>query len=97
MSEKDLKDVRRADQARQLLENPVHQEAWDAITGRLRVLMETAQTDEGTLRAKLALGLLTDLRLHWTRIISDGAIAAQDLKVEQQRKRPWLDRLKSVA
>jgi hypothetical protein len=91
VSERDLKEVRRADEAKRLLENPVYEEAWDAIRQRLLLLMETAQTDEGTLKAKLALGLLTDLKLHWTRIIGDGAIAAQSLKVEEQ-KRKWYQR-----
>lgn len=91
MSERDLKDVRRAENVRQLLSNPVYEEAWDAIRQRLLLLLETAQTDEGTLKAKLALGLLTDLKLHWTRIVGDGAIAAQQIKVEEQKKK-WFSR-----
>jgi hypothetical protein len=91
VSERDLKEVRRADEAKRLLENPVYEEAWEAIRQRLLLLMETAQTDEGTLKAKLALGLLTDLKLHWTRIIGDGAVAAQSIKIEEQ-KRKWYQR-----
>lgn len=91
MSEQDLKQVKRADHAKQLLANPVYEEAWDAVRQRLLVLMESAQTDEGTLKAKLALGLLTDLKLHWTRIIGEGAVAAQSIKVEEQKKK-WFHR-----
>lgn len=91
MSERDLQEVKRADDAKRLLENPVYEEAWEAVRQRLLALMETAQTDEGTLKAKMALGLLTDLKLHWTRIIGDGAIAAQSIKLEEQKKK-WFRR-----
>jgi hypothetical protein len=91
VSERDLKEVRRADHARQLLENPVHQEAWDALRKRLLALMEAAKTDEATLKAKLALNLLTDLESHWLRIISNGAVAAESIKLEEAQKK-WFRR-----
>jgi hypothetical protein len=91
VSEQDLKEVKRADHAKRLLENPVYEEAWEAIRARLLLLMETAQTDEATLKAKLALGLLNDLRQHWTRIIGDGAIAAQSIELEKHKKK-WFSR-----
>ena len=93
MSEKDVKDVRRAEHAKHLLENPVQQEAWDALRARLLLLIENAKSDEATLKGKLALNLLTDLRLHWYRIVSEGTVAAETLKLEEaQKKRRWFER-----
>ena len=93
MSEKDIKDVRRAEQAKQLLDNPVQQEAWDALRARLLLLIESAKTDEATFKGKLALNLLTDLRLHWQRIIDSGTVAAATLRLEEeQKKRRWFER-----
>jgi hypothetical protein len=91
MSEHDLKDVRRAEQARQLLDNPLHDEAWNALRERLLSLMETARTDEAVLKAKLALNLLTDLKAHWLRVVNDGVVAAGSLQLEEAKKR-WYQR-----
>ena len=91
MSERDIKEVRRGEQARQLLDNPVQQEAWDALRKRLLALMETAQTDEAALKAKLALNLLTDIRSHWVRIVNEGTVAAESIKLEEAKKK-WFRR-----
>lgn len=81
--------VKRRHNAERMLSDPLFVEAWDALRGRLLHLMETAQTDEATLKAKLALGLLADLRRHWDRIVTDGKIAAESIKLEQDKRKWW--------
>lgn len=85
----DQEAVGRKNNAERLLADPLFNEAWDALRGRLLGLMETAQTDEATLKAKLALGLLGDLRKHWERVITDGKIAAESIKLEQDKRKWW--------
>lgn len=85
----DLEQVRRAEQAKYLLENPVHDEAWDAIRARLFEIMEAAQTDEAVLRAKLAINLLTDVKGYWLRIVKDGAVAAGTIQMEAEKRKWW--------
>ena len=85
-------EIRRAHGVERITNDPLFVEAWDALRGRLLVLMETAQTDEATLKAKLALGLLTDLRRHWDRIAADGKMAAQDIALDEQKKKKWFQR-----
>lgn len=87
MNDKDA--IKRQHNAERLLGDPLFVEAWDALRGRLLTLMETAQSDEATLKAKLALGLLADLRKHWDRIVTDGKIAAETIKLEQEKRKWW--------
>ena len=90
-------EVRRAAKAELLLKDAIHVEAWEAVRDRLIRLMETAQTDEATLKAKMALGLLADVRKHWERVIQDGKLAAEEIRLEKERKvsplRNWLDNI----
>ena len=51
--------------------------------------METAQTDEATLKAKTCLGLLADVKQHFARVITDGRIAAESIKLEQDQRKWW--------
>lgn len=85
----DQEAVGRKATAERMLADPLFNEAWDALRGRLLHLMETAQTDEATLKAKLALGLLADLRRHWDRIVTDGKIAAESIRLEQDKRKWW--------
>jgi len=81
--------VKRQHNAERMLNDPLFVEAWDALRGRLLGIMESAQTDEATIRAKLALGLLNDLRAHWARVVTDGKIAAESIRLEQDRRKWW--------
>ena len=79
-------EVRRAEAAKRLLADPLFNESFDALRGQLLAVMESAKTDEATLKAKLCLGLLGDLKGHWTRVLKDGVLAAADLRLEEERK-----------
>ncbi len=90
MSKED--QVRRMHAADRLLKHEIFVEAWDELRKTLRTVMETAKTDEATLKAKTMLGLMADLRSHWERVMADGKIAAEDIhreKVEKKSRWPW--------
>lgn len=81
--------VRRAQSAERITKDPLFNEAWDALRARLLSIMETAQTDDATIRAKLAVGLLNDLRRHWDRVMADGKVAAESIKLEEDKRKWW--------
>lgn len=82
-------EIRRGNRADAILKDELFQEAWDAVRGRLVVIMETAKTDEATLHAKTCLGLLNDVRQHFARVVADGRIAAESIKLEKDKRSWW--------
>lgn len=79
--------IRRADKAKQLLEDGMLKEAWAAYRAALLELMASAKTDEETLEAKRQLRAADAARGHLERVIAEGAVAAADITVEAERKR----------
>ena len=82
-------EIRRGNRADAILKDELFQEAWEAVRGRLVVIMETAKTDEATLHAKTCLGLLNDVRQHFARVVADGRIAAESIKLEKDKRSWW--------
>ena len=82
-------EISRGQRAEAIVRDPMFIEAWDAVRARLVGIMETAQTDEATLKAKTCLGLLADVKQHFARVITDGRIAAESIKLEQDQRKWW--------
>ncbi len=81
--------IRRGHRAEAIVNDELFCEAWDAVRARLVTIMETAQTDEATLHAKTCLGLLNDMRRHFSRVITDGKVAAESIKMEKDSRSWW--------
>ena len=82
-------EIKRGHNAERLINDPLFVEAVEAVRGRLLAIMETAKTDEATLQAKTCLGLLNDIRQHLARVMTDGKIAAESIKLEQDKRSWW--------
>ena len=78
---------RKGNRAEQILGDPVFAEAFDAVKARLVKIMGEAKTDEATLKAKQCLGLLNDVRQHLSRVMTDGLVAAEQIKLEDEEKK----------
>jgi predicted ArsR family transcriptional regulator len=89
----DRENVRRAEQARQILDNPLWVEAWDAYRQRLIEIWEESKPDEVTLReeAKHLLRVALAARRHLERLVVDGKVSAESIKIEEARKK-WYQR-----
>lgn len=84
--------IKRGNQARQLLNDPLWIEAWEIYRLKVFAAIENAKTDEGTLRGKLMLGVANDVRAHFEALINTGKAAAHEVKLEEERKKkrwPW--------
>jgi hypothetical protein len=80
-----MDDVRRADFARQVLDNPLYAEAWQALSddlARQRIAVKLTDTDAHT-RLIIAEQVLGRLRDVFTRSIQDGDIAQIQLARER--------------
>lgn len=82
-------EASRGQRAEAILNDPLFIEAWDAVKGRLVEIMELAKTDEATLKAKTCIGLLTDVRQHIARVMTDGKFAAAAIKMDKEDRRWW--------
>ena len=82
-------EIKRGNNAARIINDPLFAEAVDAVRGRLLTIMETAKTDEATLQAKTCLGLLADIKQHLVRVMTDGRIAAESIKLEQDKRSWW--------
>ena len=85
-------EIRRGHNAGRIVNDPLFVEAVEAVRGRLLSIMETAKTDEATLHANTCLGLLNEIRQHLVRVMTDGKLAAESIKLEQD-KRSWWQRV----
>lgn len=82
-------EVKRGNQAKQLLNDPLWLEAWELYRLRVFAAIENAKTDEGTIRGKLMLGVANDVRAYFEGLINTGKAAAHEIKLEEERKKRW--------
>ena len=82
-------EIRRGHRAEAILKDDLFVEAWDAVRAKLISIMETAKTDEATLHAKTCLGLLADVRQHSSRVMVDGKVATESIKLEKEQRSWW--------
>lgn len=86
--------IRRAEQARQILDNPRWVEAWETYRADMLNTIEQADAEdvEVVLLAKRMLSIAVQVRRHFERLIEDGKISAETVKAEEQRKKWWTNR-----
>jgi len=79
----------RATDARQLLENPLFVEAWDAVEKHLNMQALTCDSDNAqkALRIVISQQLLAAVKREITRIVNDGVVAEVQLSELEQRKK----------
>lgn len=80
-------EVKRADEAQRLLANPLFREAWASYEAVLLELLASAATtaDKDTeIRGWLIAA--RKARGHLDRIVSEGKLAAEQIRLEEQRK-----------
>lgn len=88
-------DLERAQQAKQLLDNPVYQEAIENVRNAIVSAWSNApiRDVEGQHELKLMLKLLTDLENNITRVVNDGKIA--QIEIERQ-KTPIAEKVRNI-
>jgi hypothetical protein len=84
--------VRRANEADRLLKSELWQEAWEIYRLKVFTAIENAKTDDGTIRGKLMLGVMNDIRTYFESVLKSGQFAAHEIKLEDERKRSWFNR-----
>jgi hypothetical protein len=80
-------EVKRADEAQRLLANPLFREAWASYEAVLLELLASAATTAD--KAQEIRGWLIAARKargHLDRIVSEGKMAAEQIRLEEQRK-----------
>lgn len=79
----------RAADARQLLENPMFVEAWDAVEKHLHMQALTCDSDNAqkALRIVISQQLLAGVKREIQRIVTDGVVAEVQLSELEQRRR----------
>lgn len=79
----------RAADAKQLLENPMFVEAWDAVEKHLHMQAITCDSDNAqkALRIVISQQLLAGVKREITRIVNDGVVAEVQLSELEQKRR----------
>lgn len=82
--------TKRGREADRVLKSALWEEAWAVYRAKLFSAIENAKTDEGTIRGKLMLGVMNDVRHHFEGIVKQGAYAENEIKLEaERRKQRW--------
>lgn len=82
--------IKRANEADRLLKSALWLEAWDIYRLKVFTAIENAKSDEGTIRGKLMLGVMNDIRTYFESVLKSGQFAAHEIKLEEERKkRRW--------
>ncbi len=84
-------EVRRGHKADAILKDELFNESFEGVRAELIKVMAAAKTDEATLKAKLALGLLSDVKQYLSRVMTSGVVAAEQIKfeAEEKKRRGW--------
>jgi hypothetical protein len=86
----DDKQVRLGLEAERLLKSEQWTNAWDLYRARVFTAIENAKTDEATIRGKLMLGVMTDVRQIFESLMKAGEYSTAQVKLEEERKkRRW--------
>lgn len=90
----DAERIRRAEQAKALLENPLWAEAWEAYRQKLFDVIDKTDSNEAEtiLQAKRLLAAGKAARGYFERLIQDGAVAAKTIELERQHRSGWFQR-----
>jgi hypothetical protein len=80
-------EVKRADEAQRLLANPMLREAWASYEAvLLELLASAATTADKAAEVRSWLIGSRKARGHLERIVSEGKLAAEEIRLEEQRK-----------
>jgi hypothetical protein len=80
-------EVKRADEAQRLLANPLFREAWASYEAvLLELLASAATTADKAAEVRSWLIGSRKARGHLERIVSEGKLAAEEIRLEEQRK-----------
>ncbi len=87
----EVEHLRRAEQARQIIESPVWIEAWETYRERTLQLIESADSNETekVMQAKRLLAAGTAARKHLEALLVEGKMAAAQVVLDEQRKKRW--------
>lgn len=86
--------INRAEEAKRWLSSPLYKEAWTQYQSvLLRLLSADDISDKRAAELRSYLVAIDKVRLHWERIVKDGLIAAEQIRMEETRKRPLASRL----
>ena len=85
----DEEHVRRAEQAKAILDHALWREAWDVYRARLLAQMEAASDEDvdGVMHAKRLLLVAQEARSYLEQLVQQGAISAETIKITDDRKR----------
>jgi hypothetical protein len=85
-------EVRRAEQARMILESPVWIEAWELFRAGTLSIIEAAQSDDvdRVMQAKRLLFAGSAARTHLEALIGKGKVAQKDIEMAKERR--WLSK-----
>lgn len=86
--EKDHQAVTRGRSAEQFLKSPLWAEAWEAYRDKLLGVIESADSADEKLvmHAKRLLTAGIAAKSHLERLVKDGTVAAESIKLEEQRR-----------
>ena len=81
--------IRRAEQARMILESPLWVEAWEFLRERCISNIEGASAAdvEAIMLEKRLMLVANDLRGYFERLITDGKISTETVKLAERRKK----------
>jgi len=87
----DIEQVRRAEQARAILESPLWIEAWELYRTRLLDIIERADSAsvDVVMQAKRLLVAGTAARTHLELLVNNGKMSAETIRIDGERKEPW--------
>jgi hypothetical protein len=85
----DLEHKRRGEDAQRIIDSPLWAEAWEAYRTRLLHLMETADSSaqEQLMQAKRLLTAGTAAKAYLERLIVDGKVSAESIRMDEERKK----------
>lgn len=87
-------EIKKADEAERLLKNPILREAWASYEAILLNLLANADTSaEKAVEIRGWLIAARKSRGHIERIVKDGAIAAEQIRLEASRKKSFAARM----
>ena len=80
-------ETKRADEAQRLLANPLYKEAWQSYEAvLLELLASAATTADKAQEVRAWLIAARKARGHLERIVSEGKLAAEQIRQEEQKK-----------
>jgi hypothetical protein len=81
--------IKRGNEAGRILKSALWAEAWATYRTQVFAAIENAKSDEATIRGKLMLGVMNDVRKVFEGMLKDGEFNTAEVKLTEERKRLW--------